>query len=667
VEIRTSACPLDCPDLCGLAVTVDNGRVIEVNGDHRSPLTDGFVCGKVRKIADHLYGEDRLTTPLLRTGPKGSGQFTAISWDDALDRIATRMQAIRARSGGEAILPYHYGGSNGWLTEGALATRLFRRLGASNLERTFCAAATTAATRGLYGTMPGVALEDYAFAKLIVLWGVNPSATGIHLVPVIERAREAGAKLVVVDPRKTPLARRADLHIPLRPGTDLPVALAAISALFARGHANRAFLDAHATGIDQLAVRAARWSIDEAAREAAIDPHLLDRFVELYASSSPAVIRLGWGMERNRNGGSAVAAVLALPAIAGKLGVRGGGYTMSNGDARWTVGADAAIGEPMPPTRTINMSELGNTLATVRDPAVECLFVYNCNPVATAPDQRLVIEQLSRDDLFVVVHDQVMTDSAWIADIVLPATAFLEHRDIRRGYGAMRLFDSPAIATPVGESRSNNQLFGALLQRLGLVRPGDAMTDDELVEVTFAASAHGADLRAQLDRAGIAAPPGDGHLPFVDVFPDTPDRKIHLVPESLDREAPSGLYGYRPDPRTADYPLALISPALATQITSTFGQLRKAPGQLDISPADAAARGIKSGDRVRVWNARGEVDCIAKIAPEVRDGVCALAKGLWRRHTVNGYTANALIPQTLADLGGQAAWNDARVQVAKLM
>jgi anaerobic selenocysteine-containing dehydrogenase len=500
-----------------------------------------------------------------------------------------------------------------------------------------------------------------------VLWGVNPSATGIHLVPVIERARAAGARLIVVDPRATPLARRADLHIPLRPGTDLPVALAVISALFERGHADRAFLDAHATGTDQLAIRAARWSIDAAAREAEIDPHLLDRFVELYAAASPAVIRLGWGMERNRNGGSAVAAVLALPAVAGKLGVRGGGYTMSNSDARWTVSAETAIGEPMPPTRTINMSELGNTLAGVRDPAIECLFVYNCNPAVTAPDQRLVIDQLSRDDLFVVVHDQVMTDSARLADIVLPATAFLEHRDLRRGYGTMRMFDSPAVATPVGESRSNNQLFGALLHRLGLVRPGDAMTDDELVATTFAASEDGPALRAQLDRDGVCHPPnGAAPLPFVDVFPDTIDRKIHLVSEALDREAPSGLYGYRPDPRTDAYPLALISPALATQITSTFGQLRKAPGELEMSPADAAARGIKSGDRVRVWNAGGEVNCIAKVAREVRGGVCALAKGLWRRHTANGYTANALIPQGLADLGGQAAWNDARVQVAKL-
>ncbi|HSS01977.1 MAG TPA: molybdopterin-dependent oxidoreductase [Kofleriaceae bacterium] len=667
METHTSACPLDCPDLCGLTVTVDNGRVVEVNGDHRSPLTDGFVCGKVRKIADHLYGEERLTTPLVRTGPKGSGQFSPISWDDALDRIAARISSIRARAGGEAILPYHYGGSNGWLTEGALATRFFRRLGASNLDRTFCAAATTAATRGLYGTMPGVALEDYTNAKLIVLWGVNPSATGIHLVPIIERAREAGAKLVVIDPRATPLARRADLHIPLRPGTDLPVALAVIAAVFERGHADRAFLAAHTTGADELAARAARWSIDTAAREAEVDPQLLDRFVELYAATSPAVIRLGWGMERNRNGGSAVAAVLALPAVAGKLGVRGGGYTMSNGDARWTLTPETAIGEPMPRTRTINMSELGNTLARVRDPAVELLFVYNCNPAATAPDQRLVIEQLSREDLFVVVHDQVMTDSARLADIVLPATAFLEHRDLRRGYGAMRLFDSPAVATPVGESRSNNQLFGALLERMGLVRPGDAMTDDELVATTFAASEHGLALRTQIERDQVARPPdGERPLPFVDVFPDTPDRKIHLVAATLDAAAPAGLYGYQPDPRTADYPLALISPALATQITSTFGQLRKAPGQLEMSPEDAGARGIRSGDIVRVWNAHGEVNCIVKVAAEVRSGVCSLAKGLWRRHTVNGYTANALIPQGLADLGGQAAWNDARVQVAKL-
>lgn len=661
MEQRRSACPLDCPDACSLTVTVDNGRVVEVDGDHRGPLTNGLICGKVRKIADHLYGDDRLLHPMIRTGAKGSGQWRQSTWDEAIDIIATRIAQMKDRT---ALLPYHYGGSNGWLTEGALATRFFRRAGASLLDRTYCAAATTAATRGLYGMMPGVPLEDYVHAKLIVLWGVNPSASGIHLVPVIERAREQGAKLVVIDPRKTPLARRADLHLAVRPGADLPVALAIINALFDRGHADTKFLAKHANGVDELRRRATEWSIEAAAQEAAIDPALLAEFVELYAATLPAVIRSGWGLERNRNGGSAVAAVLAIPAVAGKFGVRANGFTISNGDANWTMSPETAIEEPLPARRTINMSQIADALATVRDPAIEMLFVYNCNPAATAPAQRAVIEQLEREDLFVVVHEQVWTDTAQLADIVLPATAFLEHRELSRGYGQMRLYDAPAVAVAPGEARSNNQVFGELLRRLDLVRPGDAMTDDELVARTFAATDKGPALRKALFADDIAAPP-DGANPilFVDAFPGTPDRKIDLVPEALDREA-GGLYRYKRDPRTEEYPLALISPAIATQISSTFGQLRTAPGTLEISANDAAARGIKSGATVRVWNAGGEVRCIAKVSPDVRDGVCVIPKGLWRKHTKNGYTSNALVPQTTADLGGQGAFNDARVQIA---
>lgn len=673
MERRSTACPLDCPDLCGLTVTVDGGRVVEVDGDHRGPITDGFICGKVRKLPQHVYGKDRILTPRVRAGAKGGGAWRAVSWDDALALIADRLQTIRARSGGEAILPYHYGGSNGWLTEGALATRFFRRLGASNLARTFCAAAAMAAQNGMYGVMPGVALEDYAHARLIVLWGVNPSATSIHLVPVIERARAAGAQLVVVDPRATPLARRADLHLALRPGTDLPVALAVIHALFARGHADRDFLAAHAAEVDELARRASAWTIDAAAREAGIEPALLERFVELYAASAPAAIRVGWGPERNRNGGSAIAAVLALPAVAGKLGVRGGGYTMANSDARWGVSAEGGIGAPAAPTRTVNMSEISTALRTLRDPRIEGLVVYNCNPVATAPDQRGLVTELAREDLFVVVHDQVMTDTCELADVVLPATTFLEHRELRRGYGTMRMFDSAAVIAPVGEARSNNAVFGALAERMGLVHDGDAVTDDAIVDRLFAAAPEGAALRAELAAQTIATPPlGTNPVPFVDVFPDTADRRIHLVPEALDREAtthhpgsPGGLYTYQQDPGSAAFPLALISPALATQISSTFGQLRTAPAQLELSRGDAAARGIATGDPVRVWNDHGEVHCVAKVSTDVRDGVCVLPKGLWRKHTANGFTSNALIPASVADLGGQAAFNDARVQVAK--
>jgi anaerobic selenocysteine-containing dehydrogenase len=452
----------------------------------------------------------------------------------------------------------------------------------------------------------------------------------------------------------------------VRPGADLPVALAIAHALFDRGLADRAFLDRHANGVEEFARRANAWSIDAAAREAGIEPQLIDGFVELYASSSPAVIRPGWGLERNRNGGSAVAAILALPAIAGKLGVRGGGFTMQNSDANWTVTVEDGIGEEPSVARVVNMSDIARTLAELRDPRVECLFVYNCNPVLNAPDQRALVEQLARDDLFVVVHEQVMTDTANLADVVLPATTFLEHRELRRGYGHMRMFDAPPVIAPVGEARSNNQLFGALLDRLGLARAGEPRTDDELIAHLFARSPRGGELRDALAKTGVASPPdGATPIPFVDAFPGTPDRKIHLVPAALDRDALGGLYAYKPDPATTAYPLALISPALATQITSTFGQLRTAPAVLELSPDDARARGIATGDRVRAWNDRGEVRCFAQVSADVRPGVCVLPKGLWRKHSRNGFTANALIPAGFADLGGQAAFNDARVQVAR--
>jgi anaerobic selenocysteine-containing dehydrogenase len=293
--------------------------------------------------------------------------------------------------------------------------------------------------------------------------------------------------------------------------------------------------------------------------------------------------------------------------------------------------------------------------------------VYNCNPVATAPNQMALRAHLAREDLFVVVHEQVLTDTARLADVVLPATTFLEHRDVRRGYGAMRLYDSAAAVAPAGEARSNDALFGELLRRFDLVRPGDPMTDEEIVDRIFAATPHGPALRAEVAAQGVAAPPlGDRPILFVDVFPGTPDRKVHLVPPALDAEAGGRLYRYRPDPGTPTWPLALISPALAGQISSTFGQLRTREVPLDIGPDDARARGIRTGDEVRVWNELGEVRCAARVVAELRPGVVVLPKGLWSHHTRNGATANALVPETTADLGGQAAYNDARVEVERV-
>jgi anaerobic selenocysteine-containing dehydrogenase len=659
----TSACPLDCPDACSLEVRVEEGRVVKVDGTRRNPLTEGYICSKVRHLPEHLYGPDRILHPARRVGPKGSGEFERISWDEALDLVAAKMREAKERHGGEAILPFYYGGSNGLLTQETTDARLFYRVGASRLARTVCAAPTGRAATGLYGKMAGVAFSDFPAAQLIVLWGANPSASGIHLVPIIQEAQRQGARLVVIDPRRINLAKKADLHLAPKPGTDLPLALAVIRWLFAEGKADLDFLSDHATGGDELKRRAESWTFARASEVTGVPASDIERFAWLYAESSPAVVRCGWGLERNRNGGSAVAAVLALPAVGGKFGVRGGGYVLSNSGA-FAFDRAGAVGEPEPSTRVINMNRLGEVLLERNDPPVTVLFSYNCNPLATMPNQEKVRLGLAREDLFTVAFDQVWTDTAMWADLVLPATHFLEHEEMSRGYGALVLQRSPAVATPAGEARSNVEVFAEIGRRLGLSRPGDAETAGDLAAMLLRRSGR---MRTELERDGIAAPDcGPAPIQFGDSFPLTPDRKVHLVPEALDREAPHGLYAFQEDPATEGYPLALISPATSRTISSTFGQLQRQKTPLEIHPADAAGRGIASGDAVRVWNELGEVRVTARLNPDLQAGVVLLPKGMWSRHTDSGNTGNALAPDTFTDLGQGACFNDARVEVAKV-
>jgi anaerobic selenocysteine-containing dehydrogenase len=661
-HIVSTVCPLDCPDSCSLEVTVRDGRVTGIDGSALNPVTDGYICAKVRRFPERVYGADRLLYPAIRKGPKGLATFQRVTWEEALGTIADRLTDVRERWGGEAILPYSYGGSNGLLTQDTSDATLFRRLGASRLARTVCAAPTGAAFETLYGRMPSVAYQDFADARLIILWGANPSASGIHLVPHIREAQRRGAVLVVVDPRTTPLAKQADIHLAVRPGTDLPVALAIHRYLFEEGHADTAFLSSRATGAEGLRARALEWTFARAADEAGIPEARLHRVAELYASTSPAVVRCGWGQERNRNGGSASMAILALPAVAGKFGVRGGGYTMSNSSA-WGI-TRSWIRANEPSTRIVNMNQLGAALTDDTDPPVKALFVYNSNAAVTSPNQRRVLRGLERDDLFTVVFDQVMTDTARYADVLLPSTTFLENYDLARGYGAMSLQLARPVIEPAGEARSNAEVFSALLERLDVREPSDPAGElEEMLDVLAKMpEAYAADLQEH----GSAAPPHNGRpVQFVDVFPNTADGRIHLFPEALDASTPAGLYCYQMDPATPDYPLALISPASERTISSTLSELPRPEVRLLMHPDDASERALADGDEVRIFNAAGEVRCKLQVGAWIRPGTVVLPKGLWRKHTGNGYTATLFAPDTLSDLGGGACFNDARVNVER--
>ncbi|HET9233899.1 MAG TPA: molybdopterin-dependent oxidoreductase [Candidatus Eisenbacteria bacterium] len=663
MSTHTTACPLDCPDHCSLTIRVEEGRVTHLDGNEVNPVTRGYICAKVRRFPEALYGPERIGTPAFRDGPKGSGRFRRATWNEALDAVARTLVKVRDEHGGEAIVPLSYGGSNGLLSQDTTDARLFWRLGASNLKRTVCAAPTGRAAMGLYGKMPGVSYEDYPHARCIVIWGANPAASGIHLMPYLQEAVANGAKLVVVDPRRTKLAAKAHLHLAIRPGTDLPLALAVARWLFEHDKADHAFLAEHAIGVDAFRERLERWTTARAAEVCGVDAASIEAMAHLYASATPALIRCGWGLERNRNGGSAVAAVLALPAVAGKFGVRGGGYTLSN-SAAWPLTSTAGTAASPPNTRAINMNRLGEALTELTGPRVHALFVYNANPLVTVPEQEKVRQGLLRDDLFTVVFDSFLTDTALYADVILPAATFLERRELSRGYGSLSLQRGEPVVDRIGDSRSNHEVFLELVERTGLAQPGDPRTE---IEIETAILRQFPETAAALEKGNGFTPPPFGARPtqFVDVWPRTPDRKVHLVPEDLDAEAPLGLYGFASDPATPSYPLALISPATHRTISSTLGQLVRGQIAIEMHPEDARARRLEHGDLVRVWNASGEVVCRLAVTATLRPGVVLLPKGLWMRHTENGRTANALCPDTLTDLGEGACFNDARVEVAR--
>ena len=656
-----TTCPLDCPDTCALDVSLQGTDVVKIGAGQDHPVTNGFICSKVSRFANRLSHETRLAYPMRRVGRKGDDAFERISWRAAIEQITERFRGIRAEWGGEALLGYHYGGSNGLLSDGFLDDLYFARLGASRLEMTICAAPTSAVALGMYGKMPGVAFEDYVHAKCIIIWGANPKASNTHLTPFLKEAKRRGAFIASVDPVRNFSPREVDLHLPVRPGADLAVALAMVRLCRESGWLDEGFLSQHAVGGDRLLDAAADWPVERAAEMAGVDPDDIAKLTQVYAESSPAVVRCGWGVERNRNGGQAVAAILALPTLLGKFAVRGGGYTMSNSGAA-KVDKSSFFDLSDWKSRSINMTKLGEVLGGELEPPIKGLFVYNCNPVATVPEQARVIDGLARDDLFTVVFDQVMTDTAAFADIVLPATTFLEHRDLKISYGSYVVAGVVPVIPRSGEARSNHDVFSALGRAMSFADEAFQWDEETAFERMAECVSYGGE-QADLDTLSAGgvhrlAKPAFRPIQFQDVSPRMSDRRVNLCPSALG-DAP---YEYE-NLEDVAFPLALLSPATSKLTSSTFGEFNLPRLKVVLNPQDAGSRGIHHGSRVRVFNGLGEVVCIADVSDSVRQGVASMPKGAWRKASGNGFTSTALCPATVNVVAGGACFNDARVEV----
>lgn len=665
-QVVRTTCTMDCPDTCGLEVTVIDGKIQRIRGTQDHPTTNGFICDKVSRFDRRVYHEDRLLSPMRRRGRKGSGEFVRISWDEAIMEITDRFKSILRQWGGEAILPYHYGGSNGLLGDKCLDDFYFATLGASRMAKTLCAAPSTEVATGMYGKMPGVAFEDYPHARSIIIWGANPKATNIHLVPQLRQAKKNGAFIAVVNPVQTFSAQEVDLHLSVFPGADLPIALAMIRLWKEAGHLDLDFLRQHADGLEPLLQQADAWPVERAAAEARVAPQDIHTLAQVYAASTPAVIRTGWGLERNRNGGQAMAAILAMPALLGKFGVHGGGYTMSNSGAA-QLDTTKIFGPVRWQTRIINQTQLGAVLngdLLPPGPPIMGLFVYNCNPAVTAPDQNAILRGLAREDLFTVVSEQVMTDTARYADILLPAVTFLEQREIRRAYGSYVVGGVQSVIPAQGEAKANEEVFALLGRAMGWRHEPFSWDTDTYMQKVAAA--------LTLDRQAADLPtftagkgqgydfPGPAPIQLQTVFPRTADGKIHLTPAGLGKSP----FDYQPV-RKKDCPLALISPSNNKMISSILGEFNYPELWLTIHPTDAAVRRIAQGDTVRVFNELGEVVCRAQVSTRIREGAVSLPKGAWCKSSLNGLTSTALCPADLNVVGGGACFNDARVEVEK--
>src|SRR5215212_10020161 len=658
------ACPHDCPDTCAMHTTVEGGRAVKIGGDPDHPITVGFLCGKVSNYLERVYSDERLLHPLVRTGHKGAKSFRRASWEEALELVAAGLLRARDQHGGESILPYSYAGTQGLIQGNTMSARVMNALGASELVRTICATAGIAGVVGAHGLSPEVDPDEWQHARYLLVWGWNPLSTAPHLWRKLLDARRAGAKLVVVDPFRSRTARVADEHLRPLPGTDALLGLGMMRAVVDAGLQDEAWCREQADGYDQLVGLLAGHPVERCAEGCGVDAGTIARVGREFAATQPALLRLGVGAQRHRGAPAAYRTLGALPALVGAWRHRGGGCSYIPTATAAAVSSTPLQRVDLRPhdVRTINMSQVGHALTDPSlDPPVKALVVWNSNPAAVAPEQGKVLAGLRRDDLFTVVLEQFMTDTAAHADVVLPATTQLEHLDVVFSWGHHYLtWNEPAIE-PLGEAKPNTEIFRLLAERLGLDDPCFRDTDAELVEQLLA----GFSENGLRERGWTKIDLGQGPLPHAQGGFGTESGRAMLHAR------------YEPPAEVADarlaerFPLALVTPKTHLFLNSTFAnQQRQHAAQpspeVVVSPGDASARGIEDGAAVRVFNERGSFTCSARVSDDARPGVLVAPMGWWNSDYPGGRSSQATTAQLLTAEANAPTFNDNRVELQRI-
>ncbi len=689
-----AACPHDCPDACGVLITIQNGRATKIQGDPSHPVTRGFLCAKVAKYLDRVYSPDRVLYPMKRRATKGPSKspfdetWQRITWDEAIDSITSRFKAIIGEFGSEAILPYSFGGTLGALNGASMDRRFFHRIGASQLDRAICSAAGEAGLQSVLGKKLGTEPEQFRHSRYIIAWASNIHANNVHLWPFIEEARREGAKLVVIDPYRTRTAKCADWHLPINLGTDGALALAMMRVIINEGLYDADYVERYTVGFDQLREKVQEYSPERAAKWTGIAADDIVKLAHEYATVRPAVIRLNYGVQRSEGGGMATRAIAMLPCITGSWKEVGGGLQLSTSGA-YGLNRPAlerpdlmqqSLGRP---ARVVNMVELGKALNALDGPPVKALFVYNSNPAAVCPNHNEVIRGLERTDLFTVVHEQFFTDTTDYADIILPATTFFEHKDLQTAYGHYFLQTSTQAIEPLGECRSNVEVFRSLALQMGFEDTCFRESVDQMIDTALDSPnpwLKGID-RERLDLEGHirlnfangSIGPSDAFLPFAHGNFPTPSGKAELYNPSLKALGLDPVIQFVPPSESRHseaaraFPLELLARKADNFLNSSFCnvsavQAMENVGLLEMHPVDARSRGIVDGDLVRAFNRRGEFFLQAKVNGAVQAGVVS-AKLNWAKLTPGGQNINVLTSEKLADMGNSATFYSVLVEV----